>query len=496
MIHEPRRYTILEPIGRGGFGVVYRAEQRGMDGFQKPVALKFLRAEHEPDPELAARFRDEARMLGLLSHGAFVRVDGLIRLAGQRAMVLEYVDGADLSTLLKPGPLPMRPALQIASTLAAALDHAHHRVGPGGVPLQLLHRDLKPSNLRITASGELKVLDLGAARASFEGREGRTVVRHFGTASYMAPERLLGHDGPAGDVYALGAVLFELLTGDPPRGRPTVPGQTSRRSPDQLWRALGELCQRACPTLPALMEDILDDEPERRPDLRALRGALDALASAVEGPLVERWAERAVPAAQARVQPLEGDELTGQTLVEETLSVSTSVPHAEPRPTRRLARLGVLALLLGGLGAGLVPRLKAEVEVVAPPAAAPLAAAHQPEPEFEPKPGPEPVTTSPQTPRPPPAPAVRRRAPQPRSASPTPALGAVLVTGDVPLDLAFVSVDPSAPERRPVGPLPAGDWKIYASFRAQDAPGPAGTLHVLEGQTTTIICKAALRRCR
>ncbi len=503
MTNEPRRYTILEPIGRGGFGVVYRAEQRGMDGFRKPVALKFLRPELEADAELAARFRDEARLLGLLSHGAFVRVDGMVRLAGQRAMVLEYVDGADLSMLLQLGTVPIRPALQIAAALAAALEHAHHRRGPDGRPLELLHRDIKPANLRITPAGELRVLDLGVAWARPELREGVTGIRRFGTAPYMAPERGLGLDTRAGDLYALGAVLFEMLVGDPPRGRPPRPGRPASRTPDQLWRALAELCAERCPALLPLMEELLEDEPERRPEVGAARDQLEAMARSLESPTLARWAERAVPLAQGARSPLEGDALTGQTLVEETLTTIAELPAPPPRSRGIALLLGLALPVLGGLSAWGLLRESPDLAARAEPA---TSAAPPPTSELAPELAPSPELERERTEQPPPsieqAPALPVRGPaRPREIreveAPAPVeLGVVEVMGDLPLDLSLESADSSASGRLAAGPVPPGTWRVRAQFHPDDPLASAGTVEVRAGQTTTITCSAALRRCR
>ncbi len=192
---------------------MFLARFHGEAGFQKDVALKFLKPSARDNLDLIARLRDEARLLGLLKHRSIVQVDRLIRLRGAWVIVMEYVPGADLDTLMSGGPLPPGPALEIIYEVASALNAAYERTTPDGQPLRLTHRDIKPGNIRITGFGDVKVLDFGIARAEFEGQETAGPARIMGTPAYMSPERFNGIDGPAGDVYGLGVVACEMLTG-------------------------------------------------------------------------------------------------------------------------------------------------------------------------------------------------------------------------------------------------------------------------------------------
>ena len=171
-MNEPRRYRIHEVLGKGSFGLVYRAELLGAGGFSKPVALKVLRGSFDPSAEIEQRLRDEARLLGMLRHPNVVQVDGLARLPDGWAVVMEYIQGVDVGVLIRIGPLPPRAALEIACEVAGALHSAWALPSPlTGQALKLVHRDLKPGNLRITAHGEVKILDFGAARAEVGTRE-------------------------------------------------------------------------------------------------------------------------------------------------------------------------------------------------------------------------------------------------------------------------------------------------------------------------------------
>ena len=211
-----RRYKVHRPIGRGGFGTVYLADMLGDDGFVRAVALKVLNSNVNDTAEVARRFRDEARVLGLLRHRAIVHVDGLVYLGERQALVMEYIDGADLGRIMKLGPIAPGPAVEIVGEVANALDVAVHTSGPDGRPLGLLHRDVKPSNVRITPAGEVKVLDFGLATVDDEDRMHLTTPgAMLGTVAYMAPEQMEGarQVDHRADIYSLGAVLIESVGG-------------------------------------------------------------------------------------------------------------------------------------------------------------------------------------------------------------------------------------------------------------------------------------------
>ncbi len=212
---QTRRYTVLELLGEGGFGKVYRARMDGPDGFAKDVAIKLLHDDDFPE-SIRRRFRDEARILGLLRDRAIITVDPPTRLGGQWAIVMEFVDGVSADWLARRLTIPPTVVLELVQEVARALDVAWRQEGPDGQPLRLLHRDIKPGNLQVTPNGAVKVLDFGIARADFGKREAKTNRHVGGTFGYIAPERIEGIDGPEGDVYALGVVLHELVTGSRP----------------------------------------------------------------------------------------------------------------------------------------------------------------------------------------------------------------------------------------------------------------------------------------
>jgi eukaryotic-like serine/threonine-protein kinase len=212
---ETRSYRIVELLGEGGFGKVYRARMENADGFSKDVAVKLL-TERSPPEDVLARFRDESRVLGLVRDRAVVAVDPPTQLGGRWAVIMEYVPGCSCQALTRQhGTLTPKVALGIVGEVARALDHVFRQLGPTGTALELVHRDLKPANLQITPSGEVKILDFGVARANYEAREAHTTRSIQGTFGYIAPERLQGIDTPAADIYSLGMVLYKIVTGGP-----------------------------------------------------------------------------------------------------------------------------------------------------------------------------------------------------------------------------------------------------------------------------------------
>ena len=317
-----RRYHFLNPIGRGGFGTVYRSEARGEGGFVKPVAIKLLNADVVNTPDIVHRLRDEARVLGLVRHRAIVQVDGLTRLAGRWAVVMEFVDGVDLKLVMQSGPIPLGPALEIVREVAGALNAAYNAIGPEGNPLRLLHRDIKPSNIQITRAGEVKVLDFGIARADFAEREARTQSVVYGSVNYMAPERLDFEDGPNADIYSLGCVFAELLS-----GVSTVKTSANQKKHDKVVAQIlanVRLHQTHAPSLD-LLQRMLAYEPEDRPTAKELERATAKLRMSLDHcELLIDWSEDAVPRIAEKKSALPNDPLCGTTLSEQTSPSATS----------------------------------------------------------------------------------------------------------------------------------------------------------------------------
>ena len=196
-------YRVTSRLGEGGMGTVYRAVDSMLD---RDVALKVLRPELARQAALVERFRAEAVALARLRHEHIAALYGLDRQGDELVMVMEYVSGETLeSRLARDGTMPWQEAVPVVRAVLAALGHAHVR----GV----VHRDIKPANVMIDAEGVVKVMDFGIARLIGENRQTRAGVA-VGTPSYMAPEQLRGEDVDGRtDLYAAGALLFELLTG-------------------------------------------------------------------------------------------------------------------------------------------------------------------------------------------------------------------------------------------------------------------------------------------
>jgi serine/threonine protein kinase len=207
-------YELLEKIAEGGMGVVYRARQVSL---QRTVALKMIRAGQFAGDDDVRRFQAEAQMAAQLHHPNIVSIYEIGEDHGQHYFAMEYIDGRDLGSLIRDNLLPPLKAAAYVRTVAEAIAYAHTQ--------KTLHRDLKPSNILIDAADQPHVTDFGLAKRLGE-QTGLTVTGQVvGTPSYMSPEQASGRNaeiGPASDVYALGAVLYELVTGRPPFKAATV----------------------------------------------------------------------------------------------------------------------------------------------------------------------------------------------------------------------------------------------------------------------------------
>ncbi len=201
-------YELLEEVGRGGMGVVYKARQKALD---RTVAVKMILATHLASPEHIRRFQVEAWAAARLRHSNITQIHDVGQQFGQHYFTMEYVEGESLAQRIARQRLSFDAVVRLMSVVARAVDHLHAQ----GV----VHRDLKPSNILLDRDEQPYVTDFGLAKVFLPGSEATTTGVIAGTPSYMAPEQASGRSsevGPATDIYSLGAILFELLTGEPP----------------------------------------------------------------------------------------------------------------------------------------------------------------------------------------------------------------------------------------------------------------------------------------
>ena len=239
--HFPQ-LEILECLGRGGMGVVYKARQPRLD---RLVALKILAPEKERDPRFAERFAREAKALARLNHPNIVTVHDFGEANGFYYLMMEYVDGANLRQLLRAGKTTPEEALTIVPPICEALQYAHQQ--------GIVHRDIKPENILLDKQGRVKIADFGIAKLLGPDRQAEPLTgdqQVMGTPHYMAPEQV---EKPAtvdhrADIYSLGVVFYEMLTGELPLGKFQAPSKKV-----QVDVRLDEVVLHA-----------LEKEPERR----------------------------------------------------------------------------------------------------------------------------------------------------------------------------------------------------------------------------------------
>jgi serine/threonine-protein kinase len=246
------RYRIIGLLGKGGMGEVYRADDLKLG---QAVALKFLPESLGEDQERVRRFFNEVRIARQVTHPNVCRVYDIGEVEGHHYISMEYVDGEDLSTRLKPiGRLPKDKAVQIARQLCAGLASAHDR--------GILHRDLKPANVMIDGRGHVRVTDFGLAGLveEIQGLEVRS-----GTPAYMAPEQLAGEEvSVRSDVYSLGLVLYELFTGSPAFEASSAE-ELRRLQTQSTPTSPSSFVEGFDPAVERLLQRCLDQEPAQRP---------------------------------------------------------------------------------------------------------------------------------------------------------------------------------------------------------------------------------------
>ncbi|HET7857474.1 MAG TPA: protein kinase [Gaiellaceae bacterium] len=247
------RYTVERTLGSGGMAIVYLARDEELG---RPVAIKVLDERFAADAEFRERFVREARMAARLAHPNIVRVYDVGEEDGQPYIVMECVEGTTLADeVTRRKHLPAHEVVELGLQACAGLAHAH---GAG-----LVHRDVKPQNLLLRGDGVLKIADFGIARAE-EATRLTQVGTVLGTVQYLSPEQAAGeHVTAAADLYSLGAVLYELLTGRPPRRFESLAELDSGR--DEPIAPLGELAADVSPELEDVVMRSLARNPSYRP---------------------------------------------------------------------------------------------------------------------------------------------------------------------------------------------------------------------------------------
>jgi len=248
-----KRYEILALLGEGGMGAVYKAQDRELD---RVVALKVIRPELAVHPEVLARFKQELILARKVTHRNVIRIFDLGEAGGTKFITMDFVDGQDLKALIKArGKLPVEEIVQILKQVCFALEAAHSE----GV----VHRDLKPQNIMVDQQGKVYVMDFGIARSVEPGGMTQTGML-VGTPEYMSPEQVRGeHVDLRSDIFALGLILYELLTGEMPFKADTAQASMYKRTREPARPAT-----EVDPNVPQFLSDVarkcLEIDPQRR----------------------------------------------------------------------------------------------------------------------------------------------------------------------------------------------------------------------------------------
>jgi eukaryotic-like serine/threonine-protein kinase len=325
------RYRIVRRIDAGGMGEIWEADDTLLG---RRVAIKVLAEELAGDRVALRRFRREARATAKLDHPNVIRVFDFVD-GEALLLVLELLEGHTLANRLRrDGALPPTEAARIAAAVADGLD-VSHRAG-------ILHRDIKPSNIMLTANGSVKVMDFGIA-AAWEAHS-TTGQQLLATAAYAPPERITGgRASPAGDLYSLGVVLYEMLTGQPPFVADTAE-QLLRAHLEAEPRPVREVVFWVPPGIAAACQAALAKDPAGRP---ASAGALAAeLRAAVQAAQASAAAAAVSPARSGVERPAEP---TRRLSADQTQVVDG--PHQPRRRSRTVRAAAAVVVLLGVAGA-------------------------------------------------------------------------------------------------------------------------------------------------
>jgi serine/threonine protein kinase len=347
------RYQILDQLGSGGMGEVYRALAQGVDGFQKPVVIKRIHKHLADRPDLATQFINEAKIAMSLLHGNVVQVLDLGKMDDEYYIAFEYIDGRDVRDLIRRCRelgewIPQEIALHIVSSVLCGLDYAHRRTDLEGRPLAIIHRDVTPANILCSYEGEVKLADFGIARAL--NLQSETVPGGVkGSLRYMSPEQAFGRPlDQRADIFSVGVNLYFLLCGAHPYGEDNVFAVAQRvrevrfTPPSERGVALPDELESI--VLTAMAADPDDRYPTAAAMLTALEGYQRTIAHATSSDLRAFMQRLFEPESQRRSwavpapDPVEGGNSLVGTEIEVLEGKEVAAPGARSGVRDRLRR--------------------------------------------------------------------------------------------------------------------------------------------------------------
>jgi predicted ATPase/tRNA A-37 threonylcarbamoyl transferase component Bud32 len=308
LIERFGKYHVLGRIARGGMAEIYKVKTVGLAGFEKVQALKRIRPHFAREPRFIRSFIDEARIAAELNHRNIVQVFDFGKAEGELFLAMELIEGVNLRTAMVDAKqqniaMPVAIACYVLGEIAAGLEYAHRKTDNQGQLLGIVHCDVSPQNVMLSREGYIKILDFGVARARFGARQNNRRLR--GKPRYMAPEQTRGEwPTPATDVFALGIVSWEVLT-----GMPLFEGSTLPEILAAVRRADAPRVDRLNPDVPAKVATALARALAREPTDRGTAGELAAVLSGTAQLVMPQTGARALTTWLARVYGWQSGEL-------------------------------------------------------------------------------------------------------------------------------------------------------------------------------------------